>query len=696
MDAAPYLSASEHLNDYFSVLVWLFRAFYAEQVFSLRDPGDPLRVLDFTEAFYPPLLQPPQDDSAGAASAQLCLEQARQAQELIQRRLRATVEQGVEVLLPLEELRGAFGLDEPALQALVALALLDCNPTFDEVYRRAAPQHEARPGLGRLIQWLHLDQARARALLAQLSEPSPLVALGAVLPLEERGAPRPRMLRPLSVAPAALRFLLEPPAPQEAAEAPQELVLPPEARKKLAWATRQRGPRAVLLLGPRGSGRRSLLASMAQQLGHALIALDPEEAASPEQVVELVRAGMLQARLRNAWLLIRAEALRPEPAQRQALLALLRAWDQPVFFTAASWEAFALHGWGQPLRVDFGVLSTEALARVWELALARAGLRSHRPALEMAARFRSTPGAIVQAVERVSRELPSGQVVPGGAWLEAFQESLQGRLGTVASLMETPLRWEDLVVDPELEQRLQEVIAHARHYAQVYEAWNFKSKVPYGRGLTMLFYGPPGTGKTMAATLIAKSLSRPLYRVDLSRTVDKYIGETEKNLARLFDEADRSQAILLFDEADSLFASRTKVGSATDRYANLEVNFLLQRMEHFEGVSVLTSNNENLMDEAFRRRIRFKLYFAAPEAPERARIWRVCLPGEVSLAGELDFDKLGRDFPLSGGHIKAAVLRAAFLAASQGRGLLQEDLRQAAQMECRELGILTPQKSPRE
>jgi SpoVK/Ycf46/Vps4 family AAA+-type ATPase len=193
----------------------------------------------------------------------------------------------------------------------------------------------------------------------------------------------------------------------------------------------------------------------------------------------------------------------------------------------------------------------------------------------------------------------------------------------------------------------------------------------------------------MTAALIAKQLGLDLYLVDLSRVVDKYVGETEKNLARLFDEASQVPVVLLFDEADSLFAARTKVESSNDRYANLEVNFLLQRMERFEGISILTSNMAASIDPAFRRRLRFRLHFELPDCADRERMWRGMIPPTCQVEADIDWGALAQRWEISGAAIRNAALRAAFLAAARGIAINEELLLTATRSELEEMGRLS-------
>jgi len=204
--------------------------------------------------------------------------------------------------------------------------------------------------------------------------------------------------------------------------------------------------------------------------------------------------------------------------------------------------------------------------------------------------------------------------------------------------------------------------------------------------LIALFSGPPGTGKTMLAGLIARSLDLDLYQVDLGQVVSKWVGETEKQLGKVFDQAERAHAVLLFDEADSLFAKRTEVSSANDRYGNMAVNYLLQRLEQYSGVAVLTTNNDTSLDEALQRRLTLHLYLELPEVEERERLWKSFLPSRAPVRRDIDFRALANEFELSGGYIKNAAVRAAFLAAAHGAPIGMELLRLASALELEDMG----------
>jgi len=220
-------------------------------------------------------------------------------------------------------------------------------------------------------------------------------------------------------------------------------------------------------------------------------------------------------------------------------------------------------------------------------------------------------------------------------------------------------------------EHLREVCAHVKHRHRVFADWGFGGKISLGKGLSALFVGPSGTGKTMASEVIAGELGLDLFKIDLSCLVSKYIGETEKNLSRVFEEAEQSNAILFFDEADSVFGKRSEVKDSHDRYANIEVNYLLQRMEEYEGVVILASNYQRNIDEAFTRRIRFIIEFPFPDDDYRRRIWGKVFPEHTPLAEDIDFEFLAHKLKLSGGNIRNIALGAAFLAAGCGGGRVE-------------------------
>jgi SpoVK/Ycf46/Vps4 family AAA+-type ATPase len=249
--------------------------------------------------------------------------------------------------------------------------------------------------------------------------------------------------------------------------------------------------------------------------------------------------------------------------------------------------------------------------------------------------------------------------------------------------------WDDLVVPPDVQSQLRELTARARHRELVHDEWQIGGRSSRGRGITALFGGESGTGKTLAAEVIAGELGLDLYVIDLSTVIDKYIGETEKNLDRIFSEAARVNGVLLFDEADAIFGKRSEVRDARDRYANVEVAYLLQRMERFDGLAILTTNLRANLDEAFTRRLDVIVDFPMPDEGARKALWRMHLPPALPQAGDLDLEFMARRFRLSGGHVRNICLTAAFLAAERAGEVCMADLVRGTEREYRKLGRLT-------
>jgi hypothetical protein len=253
--------------------------------------------------------------------------------------------------------------------------------------------------------------------------------------------------------------------------------------------------------------------------------------------------------------------------------------------------------------------------------------------------------------------------------------------------------WDDIVLPEPVLSQLQSIPSHVRHAGEVLEDWNYRSRMPYGQGVTALFSGASGTGKTMAAQILAADLNVELFQVDLAKTVSKYIGETEKNLDIVFDAAEKASAVLLFDEADALFGKRTEVRDAHDRYANVEVAYLLQRMEAYSGLAVLTTNFRQNLDTAFMRRLRFVIDFPAPNAKEREGIWERVFPSDAPLAEDVSFSFLARRLELAGGNIQQIALRAAFAAVAEEKVIEMRHIILAACEELHKLGMNNAERS---
>ena len=315
---------------------------------------------------------------------------------------------------------------------------------------------------------------------------------------------------------------------------------------------------------------------------------------------------------------------------------------------------------------------------VWEQLLSKNGI--DLPLLEvqlLASRFSLSPGQIEDAIS-TAREvalmrdpLPSSDLEP----LDATALATAARMGSDQSLDRLATKIEsrharsDLVLPPNTLQRLAEMTAAIRFRHVVYNDWGFADRVTTGTGVKALFAGPSGTGKTMAAGVIAKDLGLDLYKIDLSGIVSKYIGETEKNLDRIFHAARTSNAIVFLDEAEAIMGKRSEVKDAHDRYANIEVAYLLQKLEEHDGIVILATNLRRNIDDAFNRRMHYVIDFPPPDESQRVQLWRGMFPARAPVANDIDFAFLGKQFDLAGGDIRNVALDAAFLAA-QGNQLI--------------------------
>jgi hypothetical protein len=312
----------------------------------------------------------------------------------------------------------------------------------------------------------------------------------------------------------------------------------------------------------------------------------------------------------------------------------------------------------------------------WRAALPPGPASDDTPIDALAGQFNlSFPAIRAIAVEALARE----ELPPAEAAWQACRSRCRPRLDGVAQHIEPAASWDDLVLPEPQIQTLRQLAAQVRHRGRVYQSWGFAAKSGRGLGIGALFTGPSGTGKTMAAEVLAQHLELDLYRIDLASMVSKYIGETEKNLRRVFDAAEDSGSILLFDEADALFGKRSEVKDSHDRYANIEVSYLLQRMEAYRGLAILTTNLKNSLDSAFLRRLRFLVQFPHPDFAQRAEIWRRAFPAATPREN-LDFHKLAR-MNVPGGNIRNIAMNAAFLAADDGQCVRMSHLLTAARAE---------------
>ena len=433
----------------------------------------------------------------------------------------------------------------------------------------------------------------------------------------------------------------------------------------------------LLLCGADRWSRRAVAAELCARLelrGFAAAAADLPAASAEREAV--LRLWEREAELGGCALLLEVDdADAPEAARAaQAFAERLRA---PVMASAREPLRAGVRAW---MRLDVEKPTPDEQRGLWRGALGPAAAELNGQLDPLVAQFHL--GARDIALASTEALAADGGDMGSRLW-NACRGRARPRLDDLAQRIEAGAGWDDLVLPPAQTRTLREIAAHVRHRARVYEAWGFARRGALGLGISALFAGPSGTGKTLAAEVISGVLGLDLYRIDLSQVVSKYIGETEKNLRRVFDAAEEGGAVLLFDEADALFGKRSEVKDSHDRYANIEVSYLLQRMEEYRGLAVLTTNLKDSLDDAFLRRLRFIVSFPFPDAVQRAGIWRRAFPPATPTEG-LDPDRLGT-LEVAGGTIRNIALAAAFLAADEGAPVGMQHLLRAARGEFEKL-----------
>jgi ATPase family associated with various cellular activities (AAA) len=455
----------------------------------------------------------------------------------------------------------------------------------------------------------------------------------------------------------------------------------------------------AIFAGRDGAGRRLAAEAVCGELGVALLCVDLEALrASSENIAKLLPAIQSQQRLQNAALYLeKCEALfdkegKPLPDGRRLIKFFMQS-NRPVFMACepnTRWRELVS---GQRVAYfPFADPDYSTRLQLWERALAQVDASVNGIELNaLADRFVLTPGQIAAAtVAAVDGQFLTADPVANppvtaadrpllssaSLFAAARAQSDQG-LGNLAVKVMLIHTWEDLILPRVTAQRVREVAAAIKYRHVVYSDWGFAERISSGQGLKALFAGASGTGKTMTAGVIASELGLDLYKIDLSAIVSKYIGETEKNLDSIFRAAHSSNAILFFDEADALFGKRSEVKDAHDRYANIEVAYLLQKIEEYDGVVILASNLSKNIDDAFARRMHYVVEFPLPDENHREQLWRGMFPPQVPLGQDVDFQFIAKQFSITGGDIRNVALDAAFLAAQDGQVVTMKQLIQA-------------------
>jgi hypothetical protein len=573
--------------------------------------------------------------------------------------------------LPLRALRLATGLDSLALTLLFTVGLVDEDARFGSVFEALNGASEPRPTLGLLATWTEDDAARdaVRSLLDS-----------GLLESTNPDAPRSRWA--LDVPPVlwdALRG--QPPGPQtpwaryrSPGDLPtlDDLLLPADTARAVARASSLLDSRPVVVRGARSSGRRTIAAALARESGRGLLeVLDPVAGARV--------AGPLATLLHALPLVV----LAPGPGET-AQLPQFPAYEGPLVAVAGPRGGVSAE---RAVTIRLGTPEPALRAAHWARALGG----DAELAVELAERLRTPAGTIRRAAVLAQGEaLLAGRLRPAEVDVRSALRALESEaLETLATRIAVVGGWDDLAVADETARELDLLESRCRHREQLHTAVGPSLQAQLTPGLRALFTGPSGTGKTLAARLLAAALGKELYALDLSTVVNKYLGETEKNLDAVFSRAEELDVILMLDEGDALMTRRTDVQTSNDRYANLETNFLLQRLESYEGILVVTTNAVERIDPAFRRRLDVVVEFRAPEAAERALIWQLHLPLHHAV-DDAFLEEVAARCQLSGGQIRNAALHASLLALDERCELTPLHVELAVRREYRKAGTVCP------
>ena len=606
-------------------------------------------------------------------------------------RTQASLAAGLPLRLP--HLAAAFALTSTEIDALLIALAPEIDPRYERLYAYLQDDvTRKRPSLDLALNLLTANFQEKLTLRRLFGENGRLLTHRLLSLFADGPTSAPtRLAHSLRVAPNIVEFLLGDDAldPQLALAAslrPTPAAAPPRRVPPDLLAQLRRSPAPpplFLFIGPPGTGKQEAAA----HLGCPLLTFD-FAALSPGDLTpdEGLRLALRDGRLHQATLyltgwegLLTDDGRFPPPLLRQLL-----AYPHAVILAGES--AFAVDGERErPLfTLPFAAPDYTRRRDLW-----REQVGDGLPLDALASQFRFTPGQI-EAAAAAARDLAQwrGEPLTEADLFAAARAHSNQKLGALASKIQPRYTWDDIILPADTLAQLREMVNTVRQRPTVYGVWGFDRKLALGKGLNALFAGESGTGKTMAADVMAGALGLDLYKIDLSALVSKYIGETEKNLDRIFTEAATSNAILFFDEADAIFGKRSEVKDSHDRYANIEISYLLQRMEAYDGVVILATNLRANLDEAFTRRLHFAIEFPFPQPADRERIWRVNVPPETPLAADVDFGLLADRFELAGGSIRNIILAAAFLAAENDDAVGLRHLLHAARREYQKMGRL--------
>ena len=707
---AAYRSPHDHLADLLRLHDLRLKRLIASS--SARKPDDLLGFAAISAPEVGRLLDSPTSAESSVAEA------ARFESGLTQLRLQidARVEQSRQngLRLPLLELARRFHLSAGEIDVVVACLAVELDRRYERIYGFLHDDMSRRLPSAGVALGLHGHTFSDRLNLRAMLGPQAPLRYFRLVELLEASAAIPLSFRAMRLDERIVSFLLGHPAiDSRVAPYLASLEADPdsapggheESLVRLAhWAAASQEAKKplVYLHGPLNASADQLAADTASRLSVPLLTVDTDRLLAPgidfdEAIFLLFREALLGQACLYLRHFDRAMESPTGTSRHRVILERLAEMGSVVFASGEqpwSWQLPAEPVVLQVLEVPAD--GTLDQLQAWRTASDHSITQAD---LHLLVSLHPLPVAAIRNVWRVAQGLAASNDPKAPATIDELRRACRTYTGvpasTLARRIEPRHRWTDLVMPAAQLEQLNAICSQARHSSIVYGVWRFEDKLALGKGLNVLFCGPPGTGKTMAAEVIASDLGVPLLKIDLSQIVSKYIGETEKNLRQLFDQASGANAILFFDEADALLGKRSDVKDAHDRYANTEIAYLLQKMEEYAGIAILATNLRQNIDAAFTRRMRFIVDFPFPEEEDRLRIWRSVWPAQVPFADDVDLPAIARQFRLAGGSIRNVALSAAFLAAEQGTPVSMQHLMRATRRELLKMGRLVNEEDHR-
>jgi len=638
-------------------------------------------------------------------------EEARDFRVWIDRRIQKSMEKNCE--LPLVSLAKRFNLTPFEVQSLIICVAPIVDSRHGKVYAYLHNDLSKKyPTKDLILSLLCNDKNQDFSSLFTLHHSSALIRYGL---LEIGGDDHHSMnqFSPVKIDPRIAHYILDQAVVDEKLSsflrcfAPiswNQVVIPATLRQSLnnlmKYELSQNGRICIYLYGRQGVGRKTVAQALCGDHNISMLLVDISELLHIPEEFE----GMIKRVLREGLLQLAAVCF----CNIESLEAHASAHSAGIFETfigaieELGWIVFLCSDQPIPIAmlkstivypVEISPPQLEDQLSLWNIHLTKLNVETNKIELsQLASRFSLTGGQISNASLRAYKSAhirdPQNTSICTQDLIISSRIQSQPNLSSLARKVSPKYCWEDLVLPEGQSSQLREIISQVKHRHTVMNLWGFSQKLSLGLGLNALFSGPSGTGKTMAAEVIGHELALDMYKIDLSSVVSKYIGETEKNLNRLFDEAEHSNAILFFDEADALFGKRSEVKDAHDRFANIEVAYLVQKMEEYEGITILSTNLRQNIDDAFVRRIQYIVDFPFPNALQRELLWGKMYPDDAPVESELDFSFLANKFKLTGGNIRNIALRSSYYAAEQEKKINMMHIVRATKRELQKVGTL--------